>query len=168
MKEIVLDTSTLILLAKLDLLELLTKEVKCVIPQAVEAEATVKKELLDAKLIHRLIEERGIGVFKETPLSPLELLETDFRLGKGEAEAIWLAKNKKVLLGIDDGVGIKVCKVLGIRFVTALTFIVRFYEKEIFTKGQTIAKIEKLGKYGWYSKPLLLKVMDEIEREGSK
>jgi predicted nucleic acid-binding protein len=42
-------------------------------------------------------------------------------LGKGEAEAIALAlKEKAELLGIDDKNGINACKLLGIRFTTAV------------------------------------------------
>ncbi len=150
LKNIVLDASTLILLAKMDLLRTLTKQVNILIPTAVKEESTKKKELFDAQVISQLIADKKIQVIsmKQTPL--IEILEKDFLLGKGESQAITLAKTKKTLLGIDDKQGIKACKVLGLKFTTVLAFIIRFYEKGLLKRNQALAKLERLNEYGWY------------------
>lgn len=163
MNNILLDTSTLILLAKLDLLALLTEQVRVMIPEAVKVEAVRKRELWDAKLIERLIKEKKIHVVREEQKSLTEAVSRDFALGKGEAAAVILAKTRGLLLGIDDKQGIKACKVLGIPFTTTLAVIMRFHEKGIFNADQTIAKIEKLGTHGWYQAELLEKVLKEIK-----
>ena len=96
MNRMVLDTSTLILLGKIDLLEVLAKETRIEIPEAVRNEATRKDELLDAMRIRRLIDERTIQVEKQTDPDWIRTLEHDFRLGEGEAQAIALVKKKGV------------------------------------------------------------------------
>lgn len=59
-------------------------------------------------------------------------LESDFSLGKGEAEAITHALGEKVQLpGIDDKNGINACKLLGIAFTTAIGTLVRSREKSV-------------------------------------
>lgn len=162
MSDILFDTSTLVLLAKLDLLGSLTEEVRVMIPEAVRVEATRKRELWDAKLICRLIKESKIHVVREDQKPLVETVGRDFALGKGEASAIILAKSRGLLLGIDDKQGIRACKVVGVRFTTTLAVIMRFYEKGILNADQTIAKIEKLRAYGWYQEELLERVLKEI------
>ena len=168
MSSLILDASTLILMAKLDLLEILIGQSSVDIPEAVKREATIKPELDDARVIQRLIDEARIIVVKKQELSLIRTLETDFRLGEGEAQAIALAKSKNTLLGVDDRLAIKTCKILGVPFVTALAFIVRFHEKKILTQKQVLTKLEKLKQYGWYQKELLNKVADDIQRSETK
>ena len=163
MNNILLDTSTLVLLAKLDLLGPLAEEVRVMIPTAVKVEATRKRELWDAKLIYRLAKEKKIHVVREEQKPLAETVGRDFALGKGEASAVILAKTRGLLLGIDDKQGIRACKVLGIQFTTTLAVIMRFHEKGILNADQTIAKIEKLRTYGWYQAELLEKVLKEIK-----
>ena len=163
MNNILLDTSTLVLLAKLDILGPLAEEARVMIPEAVRVEATRKRELWDAKLIYRLVKEKKIHVVREEQKPLADTVGRDFALGKGEASAVILAKARGLLLGIDDKQGIRACKVLGIRFTTTLAVIMRFYEKGILNADQTIAKIEKLRTYGWYQAGLLEKVLMEIK-----
>ena len=57
-------------------------------------------------------------------------LQTDFSLGRGEAEAIALALDEKAqIVGIDDKNGIVACKVLGIAFTTAVGILIRSRKK---------------------------------------
>jgi predicted nucleic acid-binding protein len=163
MNSLVLDTSTLILMAKIDLLGTLATQIAIVLPEAVNREATVKPELDDAKMIKRLIEEAKIKINKVKESSIVDTFILDFRLGEGEAQAIALAKSKNLTLGVDDWQAIKTCKVMGVPFVTTLAFVTRFHEKEIITEKQALAKLEKLKQYGWYQKDLLEKVANDIK-----
>ncbi len=164
MLKLVLDASTMILLAKLDLLDRLSKEMAIEIPKVVAEEATCREELLDAKQIRRLMEEGNIHVEREREIPWVRALERDFRLGEGEAQAIFLAKKKGALLGVDDGLAMKACKVLGIPFVTTLAFVARFYEKGLLNRKQAIEKLENLKRFGWYRGELLEKVIRDIKR----
>ena len=50
-------------------------------------------------------------------------LQADFNLGAGEAAATALALNQRAqLLAVEDKNGINACKLLGVRFTTALSF----------------------------------------------
>lgn len=163
MKSIIFDTSTLILLAKTALLELLANHVVIVIPEAVRKEAVRKEELMDAKLILRLIQEKKVCVESKKQDQWIKITAKEFLLGEGEAEALALAKARGCVLGIDDRQGIKACKVLGISFTTALTIIERLYEKEFLSFEQAKAKIEKLKDYGWYDQDFLDKVLNHMK-----
>lgn len=167
MDKIVLDTSTLILQAKTDLLRPLADHASVVIPRAVEFEASRKPDLTDAKLIRQLIREEKIKVVEEKNRRFIHVLEEDFKLGKGEAEAISLAKSQQAFIGIDDGLAIKVCRVVEVRFLTSLTLLTYFYRKGLLSQKQTFAKLDRLGVYGWYSGVLLSKVRNEIEKGGN-
>lgn len=89
--KIVFDASTLILLAKTELLREVTDESKIIIPEKVKAECS-SKESIDALLISTLIKENKIEVEKAGNLKAVKKIQTDFRIGPGEAEALWLAR----------------------------------------------------------------------------
>ena len=83
-------------------------------------------------------------------------LQGDFGLGRGEAEAIVLALAEKAqVLGIDDKNGINACKLLGIRFTTAIGILVRSREKELLTVSEALAKLTTLAKHGRYKESIL-------------
>jgi predicted nucleic acid-binding protein len=72
-------------------------------------------------MIQKTLDESRIKLVAVKNRKLVAKLQADFSLGKGEAEAIALAlKEKAELLGIDDKNGINACKLLGIRFTTAV------------------------------------------------
>ncbi|PYQ56313.1 MAG: hypothetical protein DMF53_25795 [Acidobacteria bacterium] len=88
-----LDSSTLILLAKAELLDIFLNDFEGtpLLPEAVEAESTGTPSRPDGLLIQqRILEGRLIVQGIEQP-KVLSRLVQDFRLGLGEAEAIVLA-----------------------------------------------------------------------------
>ena len=89
--EIIFDASTLILLAKTELLREVTDEAKIIIPEKVKAECS-SKESIDALLISTLIKEKKIEVKKAGNPKAIKKIQRDFRIGPGEAEALWLAR----------------------------------------------------------------------------
>jgi len=83
-------------------------------------------------------------------------LQTDFSLGKGEAEAIALALTEKAqILGIDDKNGINACKLLGIAFTTAVGILIRSWEKGYLEGGDAFAKLAMLREYGRYKNSII-------------
>ncbi len=159
---IVFDSSTLILLAKVELLDtfLLDYKEKIMIPKAVEEESTIK-ETFDGLLIKKRIEERKIEI-KDVDKIKVEQVKKDFRLGKGEAEAIILAEQKFCLLATDDRNAIIACKIKNIQFTTAIDFTLRAYEKKKITKEEAIKKIELLGKYGRYKEEIITNAKQRV------
>lgn len=163
MKPLVLDTSTLVLLAKADLLEQIAQETSLLIPEKVRDEAVRKRELQDTRQILRLIEEGKLLVERKLDRGLVESLRADFQLGPGEAQALALAKIKGCLLGIDDRLAMKASKAAGVPFATALAFLTRIWERGGVSRRQALAKLEKLKQYGWYQNDLVRKVREEIE-----
>jgi predicted nucleic acid-binding protein len=144
---LVLDASTAILLAKVNLLRLLAVKGAVWMGERAAAEATAKPSD-DARAIARLIEEGLIRRVAEK--AELAELMREFRLASGEAEAIALARQKRALCGTDDGPAIRCCRVLGVPFATAIGFLVALTESgELETDVwlELLAKLERFGRY---------------------
>lgn len=155
---VVFDSSTLILIAKIEVLGLFLESVqfRVHIPAAVVKESCAVKKSLDALLIQKSIDELKITAVAVKDRKLVAKLRRDFGLGMGEAEAIVLAlSDKATLIGIDDKNGINACKLLSIPFTTAIGILIRMLEKKLLTKEEAVAKLAALGKQGRY-KPLIL------------
>ena len=155
---LVLDASTLILIAKMEILDSFLDgiESKVAIPAEVAKECCGVKKSLDALLIQKALDESRIRVVTVKNRKLVTKLQGDFGLGRGEAEAIALALAEKAqVLGIDDKNGINACKLLGIAFTTAFGVLVRMREKGLLTVGEALVKLATLGKHGRY-KPSIL------------
>ena len=152
--EIVFDASTLILLAKIELLREITEEINVIIPEKVKSECLLK-EGIDATLISTLIRETKIVVKKAGSAEAIKKIQQDFRIEAGEAESIWLARRLDCQIAVDDGPTIKACKVIGQRFTTAIHFLLNLASQNRLEKSMALAKLEKLSIYGRYSKKII-------------
>lgn len=152
--EIVFDASTLILLAKIELLREITEEINVIIPEKVKSECLLK-EGIDATLISTLIRETKIVVKKAGNAEAIKKIQQDFRIEAGEAESLWLAKRIDCLIAVDDGPTMKACKVIGQRFTTAIHFLLSLASQNRLEKDIALAKLEKLSTIGRYSKKIL-------------
>lgn len=152
--DIVFDASTLILLAKVELLREITEEFRVVIPERVKAEC-LAKEGMDAKLISGLIKEKRIRVRRAGSEPTIKKIQRDFRIGAGEAEALWLAKRLNCPLAVDDGPTIKACKIIGHRFTTAIHFLLNLASLNRLELPMALAKLEKLFFYGRYNRKII-------------
>jgi predicted nucleic acid-binding protein len=163
---IVFDASTLILIAKAELLgSFLTGiELEAAIPVEVEKECCGVKRSLDALLIKKALDELRIKVIAAKNRKLVVKLQGDFGLGRGEAEAIVLALSEKAdVLGIDDKNGINACKLLGIAFTTAIGILVRSREKGLLTGSEALAKLATLAKHGRYKESILEDARRKLE-----
>lgn len=163
---IVFDASTLILMAKAELLDLFLANVSAevAIPGEVERECCGSKKALDAVMIQRALDESRIKTVTVKNRRLVAKLQTDFSLGKGEAEAVALALNEKVqLLGIDDKNGINACKLLGIPFTTAVGILIRSREKGLVQESEALEKLALLAKYGRYKDSIIEDARRKLE-----
>ena len=69
--EIVFDSSTLILLAKVEILTLVSEDIQITIPETIKTECT-GKDLFDAKLISSLVTNGRIKVITASKKKPLK------------------------------------------------------------------------------------------------
>jgi predicted nucleic acid-binding protein len=164
----IFDASTLILIAKTEILDAFLRgvELEVAIPLEVEKECCGVKKSLDALIIQKALDESRISVIaiaiKDRKL--VTKLQRDFGLGRGEAEAIVLALgNKARVLGIDDKNGINACKLLGIVFTTAIGILVRMREKRLLTTNESLVKLDGLAKDGRYKRSILEDARRKLE-----
>jgi len=150
----VFDSSSLILLAKIDLSRESAEDISIVIPPKVKEECLFK-ESLDALLIKTLIAEGKIKVEKAGNQEAVRKLRADFRIEAGEAQALWLGKRLGVPLAVDDGPTIKACKVLGVQFVTAIHFLINLRARGKLELPLALAKLDALAAYGRYSRKII-------------
>jgi predicted nucleic acid-binding protein len=165
---IVLDASTLILIAKIDLLNSFLASVgrEVAVPGEVARECCGVKKTLDALLIQKALDEARIKIIVVKNRKLVAKLSSDFSLGKGEAEAIALAvKERAELVGIDDKCGINACKLLGIKFSTALGILIRSCEKGLIQRSSALAKLDVLALYGRYQSSLIEDARQKLEAE---
>ena len=150
---IIFDSSTLILIARIDLLGLFLGgvESRVAIPMEVVRETCGVKKTLDALMIQKALDELRIHKVAVKNDKLVARLQVDFNMSKGEAETTALAvKEKAQLLGIDDKNGINACKLLGIPFTTAMGILVRSREKGLLDRADAMAKLTAVAEYGRY------------------
>ena len=125
------------------------------IPEAVMEESCIKKTL-DGLIIEKRIEEGQIKVCKVKNKELVQRLVEDFKLGYGESEAIVLCIERKAqILASDDKNAINACKLLKIRFTTAINIVIRLCEKNMLKKEKGLMKIENLKVVGRYKNEII-------------
>ncbi len=165
---IICDSSFLVLISKLELLDLLIELFENIlIPQSVFIEAVdqgKKLKKMDAFLIEKRINDQKILVEEIKDLTEKANLIRNFNLHEGESEALILYLEKKAeLLGTDDYKTLKVCKILNIKYFTTPLFIFLCFSKNKLSKNIAIAKYEELQEFGWYKEDLILDFKNRIE-----
>ena len=163
---IVFDASTLILIAKVELLDLFLASVSVpvAIPAEVEKECCGSKKALDALIIQRALDESRIKTVVVKNRRLVGKLQADFSLGRGEAEAIALAVNEKAeVLAIDDKNGINACKLLGVAFTTAVGILIRGRERGLLEESEALEKLSSLAKHGRYKDSIIEDARRKLE-----
>lgn len=161
---LVFDASTLILLAKSDLLDLFLNDFRgtVLLPEAVELECT-GGIWPDAVLIRERIQEGRLRVDQVRESQLISRLASDFRLGRGEAEALALALEKEgAAVATDDRNAIRACKVLRLGFVTALAVLSGAVEKGLLSKDAGARCLDRLAAHGRYSAAVIAEARQQI------
>ena len=164
----IFDASTLILIAKMELLDLFLKEVgmEVAVPRAVAEECYGSKKTLDALMIQKAVDESRITVKGVRSRKLVMKLEEDFSMARGESEAIALALQEKALIvGIDDKRGIDACKLVGIPFTTAVAILVRTYQKGLIERSDALLRLAALAKHGRYKSSILEDAKRKLEEQ---
>ncbi len=158
-KKYVFDASTIILLAKVTLLRTMCGQWNIIITAGVEKEIMQKPGSEDAKIINRLVEEGAVNEVK----APLTNSKEEFGLGLGEAESLQLAFEEKIMVATDDGKAIKTCKVMGIRFVTAIHCLLYLHKNKFIDTKIALEKLKNLEKYGRYNSEIMRDARQQIQ-----
>jgi len=162
---IVFDASTLILLAKTDVLDLFLFDYKgqVFIPEKVREEV-LQKDSEETPQIARFIADEKIKVLKVDDRKLPQKLIDDFNIDSGEAEAIALALHKKTaVVATDDRNAIRACKLLRVDFITAISMLIRAVEKRLLSKSEAVLKLERLETIGRYKKSIIADARRQIK-----
>ncbi|MBS3138913.1 hypothetical protein J4207_04370 [Candidatus Woesearchaeota archaeon] len=163
--DIVADSSTLILLAKVTLLKTFAEEKKLIITPMVKLEVFRKKEQEDAQIISTLLREALI--LQSERKAKFQKFVSDFNIGVGESEALAFAWNEKKILATDDWRAIKACKILGVKFITAIHCLLYLVEKGKLDKKMAVAKLKNLEKCGRYNSDIIKDAKNIIEGDNN-
>ncbi|MBS3128438.1 hypothetical protein J4410_04800 [Candidatus Woesearchaeota archaeon] len=153
---IISDSTGLILLAKVGILEIFTEKNEIIVPEKVYEEIRKGKEKgrADAFVIERLVAEKKIKV-KKTKESTKKYIEKLFNIKKGELEVIALAFKTKNSILTDDMKCIRAAKSLDLEFMNSLGVIVSLQHKGRINKSKALEAINKLEEFGWYTQEII-------------
>lgn len=148
---LVSNSSTIILIAKITLLSKFLDEVKKVAITNIIYKEIIKKDSFENLAIKKEIEKGRIKV-EEIEEKFYSTILKQFKIDEGEASAFALCINRKYK-GIltDDKELIKLCKVEGVPFISAMSTVVKLFKKRVIGKEEAFEKIEALQGYGRYS-----------------
>lgn len=161
---IISDATSLILLAKVSILEIFLKR------NHVITSATVYKETIrgkekgrgDSILIEKQFHENKLKI-KTPKKSVKDNIVRLFNLKAGELEVVSLAYNSKDAILSDDKKCLSAAKALGIGFINSLDVAVELYKKKAISKEKALQCIEGFEEFGWYSKELIKIYKEEIK-----
>ena len=165
---ILLDASTLILLAKIEMLDIFLADVgrKVAIPVKVKEEVLTGSSP-DGPVVAKLVQDRRIDVLKAKDRKLVRRLMEDFNIDEGEAEMLTLAiQEKAFLVATDDKNAIKACKIMKLDFTTAIAILVRACEKGLIESDGAFAKLQKLQSFARYNKTIIETAKNQIEGAG--
>lgn len=134
------------MLAKTELLRVVSEDIQIIIPKLAKAECTAK-DTFEAKLISALFNNMKIEVVTADKQF-VSKLGKDFKIHTGEAEALAVALKKQLPLATDDLLTMKACKILNIKFPTAIHFLINIAGKGRINMETAITKLQKLTLYG--------------------
>jgi len=162
-KLLIMDASSLILLGRCGLIEVLSQVFSVIIPRGVLNEVVNEgtlKQYPDANIISELVKNREIEVFSIEK----QKFQFPITLGEGEMEAIILTRQmENAILVTDDGKAIKACRYLKIPFIISPKVITALYQlgKIDFMDAKT--SIDKLRIIGRYSPEIIAEALLRLE-----
>ncbi len=145
---IIVDTSVLIALDKLNILSLL-----CNIYSELWIPEAVNKEFGPIVL--------PCVSIKKTKNKLIKLLTKDLNLGLGEAEAIALANENNMNVMIDDMKARKIAQDLGLSVTGTIGFLLKAYQLNLIKSAYE--KAQELRKLGFYISDQLLDEIQQLE-----
>lgn len=165
MDQIVADSSSLILLAKCSLLEIVCNLFEVIVPQSVYIEVAsedLARNYSDAALISDLTSKGAIKV--QSPSS--NRLSLPISLHRGEEDALLLAINlRRSLFVTDDGKAIRAARFFKVPFIITPKIVVELFRIQKISFKKARESLEKLGKIGRYSPEIIADALVSLVEE---
>lgn len=150
------DATSLILLAKVGLLDLFANRNSVVVPQHVFDEVVKGKDKgrVDAFLVERLRDEKKLSITfpKEETKAEIQRL---FGIKGGELDVLAISLETKATILTDDKKCLNAAKALKLGFITTLDAVVALCKKGALSREKALKCVELLEEYGWYSRNLI-------------
>ena len=139
MYSIVSDTTTIIILGKLNRYDLLENIFsKIYVPQEVMREISVKEDGIYEKIEQNLL-------FESKDISDTSLFDIlNNLLDSGESQAIVLAKELNLILLIDEKKGRKIAKNMGLNIIGLLGILILNVKKKYTSKDEALKILERI------------------------
>ena len=164
------NTSPLIALAKIGRLKLLRRLYgTIIISPFVKVESVDKgKELgaSDALEIEKAIKEGWIVVAKLTEKQDkvAQRLIDEMRIGLGEAEALTLAKDKKLLLILDDKEARAIAKSWDLEYTGTVMVLYEACVSQLISYDELVADFAKLARVMWISTDVTTEIISKAKK----
>lgn len=167
MRQVVFDSSSLILLAKITLLETFVKLFdKGHIPKEVHEESVKRgkeKGMIDAKTIEDMIAQKMIDVRMVKNVKMVKELNESYNVESGEAESIVLSTElNSDLLVTEDERARKIAEKFKIRFTTCPDIILSLFKNKKINREKALNALNELQKFGWYKDWVIQEVKERI------
>ncbi len=161
---IITDATSLILLAKVDLLEIFVDRNDVIVPRLAYEEVIKGKDKgrEDSMLLERLVAEKKLLIVSPNKAMKNKI-EKLFNLRGGELEVVTLAFGKKHTILTDDKKCLNAAKAMKIDFITSLDMVVAMYRKGAIGKETARECVNGLEEYGWYTKDLIKSYQEMIK-----
>ena len=150
------DATSLILLAKVGLLELFTGRNPVVVPQRVFEEVAKGKDKgrLDAFLVEKLRDEKKLGINFPNEETKAKIQKL-FNIKGGESDVLAVSLETRAIILTDDKKCLNAAKALKLEFATTLDVITALSRKGAISSERALKCIDGLEEYGWYAKDLI-------------
>ena len=161
---VVMDSSTVILLAKTSTLETSLKEHNIQITKEVYAEVMEGKNkmLPDALLLERLHQENKINLVSANE-QLTKKIAGDFNLENGEASTIAVAIKDKKAVASDDRQARKAAKIQNLQLTGAIGIIINLFKKGKITINKATQALKTLEEQGRFEKYLIEKANEDLK-----
>lgn len=164
------NTSPIIALAKIGRLKLLRDLYGTVLVSPyVKVESVEKgKELgaADALEIEKAIDEGWIKVVELTPKQSksIQRLVAEARIGLGEAGALVLAKEKKIITIIDDKEARAIAKSWNLNYTSTIMVLYEAFVKRLISYDELVEDLAKLARVMWISPDVIAEVIKRAKK----
>ena len=166
---IVSNTSPLIALARIQRLDFLKKLYgSVIIPPSVKVECVDKGKFLgaqDAYEIEKGIEEGWITVLalRRGSKTRSKNLMRHAQIGQGEAEALMVAKDKKLAVILDDAEARAVARSLRVEYLGTVMVPYAAYVRRDISYGDLVRVLADLSKVLWISPSVIAEILRKAE-----
>lgn len=163
--KIIIDTCSIILLAKSSVLEELSKQHNLVITNYVYDEVVKGKDrkFLDAMMTERLCKEKKIKKIGVKNKKLLNKIKNDFGLGDGEASTVAYSIETGERILTDNKQGRKAAKVYGLKLLGSAEIVVSLFKTKKIDEDKAIGALKVLRQFGWFEEYIIEEALKKIK-----